>query len=228
MDEMTDIMCLSHTPSVPSVGERCMTMGYAFFWPPYSEHPFFVEPDGSRVTMDVDGNIPYLAGTKLEDACPAEQHDGPDTDNVDPDVVKMPCDAIAGGCVWEFEGGMDAPPPAQDYPPTPPGGDILEPPDSPQDTMSRPWPQTLWSEGHSPPNDQANMTVLDLCACSQSGRIMPQIEEPSNINMRVNPAHEAFPAETENNRAPEAPEGLVLFDDVTPVGTPEENQDDTG
>jgi hypothetical protein len=51
LDEMTDIMCLRHTPSVLSIGERGMTMGHAFLWPPYSEHPFFAKPDGSRVTM---------------------------------------------------------------------------------------------------------------------------------------------------------------------------------
>jgi hypothetical protein len=86
INEMEDIMCLSHTPSVLSISERCVTIGHAFFWPPYSEHPFFVEPDGSRVKMDVDGNMPYLAGKKPEDACPAEQRDGPDTDDEDPDV----------------------------------------------------------------------------------------------------------------------------------------------
>jgi hypothetical protein len=99
MGEMIDAMRLSHTPSVLSIGERSVTMGYAFFWPPYSEHPFFVKPAGSRVTMDVDGNILYLTGEKPEDACPAEQRDGPDTDNDDPDVVEMPRDAIAGRCV---------------------------------------------------------------------------------------------------------------------------------
>jgi hypothetical protein len=203
-------------------------MGYAFFWPPFSEHPFFVKPDGSRVTMDVEGNIPYLTGEKPEDACPAEQRDGPDTDNDDPDMLEMPRDATAGRCVWEFEGGVDVPPPGQDYPPTPFDGDVLEPPDSPQDAMSRPWQQTLWSEGHSPPNDQANVAVRDPSTRTQSGQITPQIEQPSNINMRDNPARERFPAETENNHAPEAPEGLGPFDDVIPFGTPEENQDDTG
>jgi hypothetical protein len=51
LDEITDIMCLTHTPSVLSIGKRCVTMGYTFFWPPFSEHPFFVKPDGGRQWM---------------------------------------------------------------------------------------------------------------------------------------------------------------------------------
>jgi hypothetical protein len=168
MGEATDVMCLthtpsvlSHTPSVLSIGERCVTLGYAFFWPPLSEHPFFVKPNESRVTMDVEGNIPYIAGEKLEDACPAEQYDGPDTDNEDPDMLEMPRNATTGRCLCEFAGGMDVPLPTQDYSPTSPDGDILEPPDSPQDTMSRPWPQTRWSEGHSPTTDHADAATND-------------------------------------------------------------------
>jgi hypothetical protein len=110
-------------------------MGYAFFWPPFSEHPFFVKPNGSRVTMDVEGDIPYLAGEKLEDACPAESSDGPDTDDEDPDMLDMPRNAAIGRCSWEFAGGMDVPPPTQDYPPTSPDADLNDPPDSPQDNV---------------------------------------------------------------------------------------------
>jgi hypothetical protein len=106
--------------------------------------------------MDVDGNVLYFTGKKLEDACPAEQRDGPDTDNDDPDVAEMPRHTATGRCVWEFEGGMDVPPPAQDYPPTPPDDATLEPPDSPQDTMSRPWPQTRWCGDHSPTDRQGS------------------------------------------------------------------------
>jgi hypothetical protein len=48
LDEMAEIMCLTNVPFVISVGERCDAMEYAFFWPPFSEHPFFVKPDGAR------------------------------------------------------------------------------------------------------------------------------------------------------------------------------------
>ena len=53
-----------------TVGKRCLEMGYAFYWPPYSESPFFVKPDGTRVVMSVENNIPYLKGGNDENACP--------------------------------------------------------------------------------------------------------------------------------------------------------------
>jgi hypothetical protein len=96
LDEMAEIMRLTNTPSVLSIGARCMTMGYAFFWPPFSDHPFFVKPDGTEVIMDVEGNIPYLTGETTDDACPSEQCDGPDTDNDDPDMANMARNPITG------------------------------------------------------------------------------------------------------------------------------------
>jgi hypothetical protein len=86
LDEMAEIMCLANTPSVFSIGKRCVTMGYAFFWPPFSDYPFFVKPDGARVIMDIEVHIPYLTGGTVESACPAEQSDGPDNDHEDPDI----------------------------------------------------------------------------------------------------------------------------------------------
>jgi hypothetical protein len=55
---------------VISIGKRCLEMGYAFYWPPYSESPFFVKPDGTRVVASVENNIPYLTGGNDENACP--------------------------------------------------------------------------------------------------------------------------------------------------------------
>jgi hypothetical protein len=70
-----------------SVSARDATMGYASFWPPFSERPFFVKPDGAEVIMDVEGNILYHTGETADNACPAEQSKGPDTDDEDPDVA---------------------------------------------------------------------------------------------------------------------------------------------
>jgi hypothetical protein len=68
---------VKHTPSVISIGERCLEMGYAFYWPPYSESPFLVEPDGAHVVMTVENNIPYLTGGNDDAACPGvEEEDG--------------------------------------------------------------------------------------------------------------------------------------------------------
>jgi hypothetical protein len=80
LDEMAEVLRGDKTPAVISIGERCLEMGYAFYWPPFSEHPIFVKPDGARVTMEVEGNIPYLAGREIDNACPAEGADGPDAD----------------------------------------------------------------------------------------------------------------------------------------------------
>jgi hypothetical protein len=88
--------------AVFSIGKRCLEMGYAFYWPPFSERPFFVKPDGSRVTMEVEGNIPYRGGREVDNACPAEGADGPDVDaEHDEDVEDMPCGPTAGRIIWE-------------------------------------------------------------------------------------------------------------------------------
>jgi hypothetical protein len=70
LDEFTEILRVRNTPSVISVGKRCVEMGYCFHWPPYSESPFFVKPDGTRVNCLVKNNIPYLEGGYDENACP--------------------------------------------------------------------------------------------------------------------------------------------------------------
>ena len=50
---------LDDTPSVLSVGKRCMKQGYGFVWPP-GDHPFMINPDGKRISLFVNGDIPYL------------------------------------------------------------------------------------------------------------------------------------------------------------------------
>jgi hypothetical protein len=50
LDEFAEILCVRNTLPVISIGKRCVEMGYCFHWPPYSESPFFVKPDGTRVT----------------------------------------------------------------------------------------------------------------------------------------------------------------------------------
>ena len=55
---------LESTPDVISVGMRCMKYGFSFIWPSGAP-PYFVLPDGRRVYLSVEGDIPYLApGTK--------------------------------------------------------------------------------------------------------------------------------------------------------------------
>ena len=45
--------------SVLSVGKRCMNQNYGFVWPPGRE-PFMIDPDGKRITLFVNGDIPYI------------------------------------------------------------------------------------------------------------------------------------------------------------------------
>ena len=50
---------LDDTPSVLSVGKRCMKQGYGFVWPP-GENPFMINPEGKRISLFVNGDTPYV------------------------------------------------------------------------------------------------------------------------------------------------------------------------
>ncbi len=47
------------TPAVLSVGARCVEMGCSFIWLP-RQNPYFVNPDGLIIRLEVHHNIPYL------------------------------------------------------------------------------------------------------------------------------------------------------------------------
>jgi hypothetical protein len=98
---MAEMLCCQNTPAVLSIGKRCPEMGYAFFRLPFSEHPFFINPDGTRTVMDVDGTIPYLAGGGEDTACPAEEDDGPGTDDEDTTMPEMPRDPVTVRRIWQ-------------------------------------------------------------------------------------------------------------------------------
>ena len=50
---------MPETPSVLSVGERCLDHGYSFHWLA-GKRPYLLLPDGRRINLHVDGKIPYL------------------------------------------------------------------------------------------------------------------------------------------------------------------------
>ena len=50
---------LGDTPSVLSIGKRCMNQKYGFVWPPGRE-PFMIDPEGKRISLFVNGDIPYV------------------------------------------------------------------------------------------------------------------------------------------------------------------------
>jgi hypothetical protein len=96
LDEMAEMLCCQNTPAVISIGKRCLEMGCAFFWPPFSERPFFIKPDRTRIFMDVESNIPYLNGGGEDTACAGEEEEGPETYDEDPNMPDMPRDPDTG------------------------------------------------------------------------------------------------------------------------------------
>ena len=50
---------LDDTPSVMSLGKRCMEEGYSFVWPS-GQMPFLITKYGSRIGLTIHDNIPYI------------------------------------------------------------------------------------------------------------------------------------------------------------------------
>ncbi|CAE7251810.1 unnamed protein product, partial [Symbiodinium natans] len=63
---------LPNTPSVLSVGQRCMEQGYDFIWKGF-QRPYFKVPGSGKVYLDVRDNVPYLKSWKEGTACPARR-----------------------------------------------------------------------------------------------------------------------------------------------------------
>merc|ERR1712020_489208 len=59
LGEEANMLVLPDTPTVLSIGRRCMEHGYGFWWEPYGM-PVLILPDGRYIILDVDGYIPYL------------------------------------------------------------------------------------------------------------------------------------------------------------------------
>jgi hypothetical protein len=56
---MVDPFVLAETPSVLSIGCRCMKMGYGIHWHPWTNR-VLVTPEGNVVSLSVERDIPYL------------------------------------------------------------------------------------------------------------------------------------------------------------------------
>ena len=59
LDEVIEAHVLESTPSIISVGKRCMDMGHSFVWTAGCK-PTLTCPPGGTVTLDVINNVPYL------------------------------------------------------------------------------------------------------------------------------------------------------------------------
>ena len=55
----TEAHVLENTPSVFSVGKRCMEQGYSFVWPA-GELPFLIDHNANKIPLSVHDNIPYV------------------------------------------------------------------------------------------------------------------------------------------------------------------------
>ena len=78
--EETSSLLLPHSPWALSLGQRCMQQGYSFTWPA-GENPYFTTSRGTRVSLIVIGNCPYIDETNNVTALPAhiqeDQHEQP-------------------------------------------------------------------------------------------------------------------------------------------------------
>jgi hypothetical protein len=55
----TNALVLEDSPSVLSLGKRCLEEGYSFVWPAHGE-PVLTRPDGRKVKLVVHQNVPML------------------------------------------------------------------------------------------------------------------------------------------------------------------------
>ena len=58
-DEISQAYVLDDTPSVMSLGKRCMEEGYSFVWPS-GKMPFMITKNGDRIDLTIHDNIPYV------------------------------------------------------------------------------------------------------------------------------------------------------------------------
>ena len=71
-NEPAEAHILEDTPSVISMGKRCVDLGYSFVWPT-GRTPFMLDPNGNIIEMTVKDYIPYVSvdqeKRKLKSSC---------------------------------------------------------------------------------------------------------------------------------------------------------------
>ena len=70
MNGSLEFVELPDTPPVCSVGKKCMQQGYGFYWPP-GQVPYFVKPDGQKLTCTLRGNVPVFSSIGNDSGHPA-------------------------------------------------------------------------------------------------------------------------------------------------------------
>ena len=56
---MSEAHVLESTPSVFSIGKRCMEQGYSFIWPA-NQLPYLIDQNANKIPLSVHDNIPYI------------------------------------------------------------------------------------------------------------------------------------------------------------------------
>ena len=98
IDEMIDAHVMQNTPSLISIGKRCMEQGYTFTWPA-GELPVLQGPGGKEIVLDVLNNVPYLPASRCNFSPPSV---GPS-----PDIPAVPAPSALPGD--EPPGSADGP-----------------------------------------------------------------------------------------------------------------------
>ena len=60
---------MPHSPSIISLGRRCMLDGYAFHWPRL-QTPYLIDPNGQRIELEVGNFVPYISSVPRNVANP--------------------------------------------------------------------------------------------------------------------------------------------------------------
>ena len=63
--ELIEAYVLENTPSLLSLGKRCMEHGYCFTWEPF-QIPRLFDPKGREIKLELINNIPYLLPTETQ------------------------------------------------------------------------------------------------------------------------------------------------------------------
>jgi hypothetical protein len=61
---------MESSPTVMSIGRRCMTLGYSFVWNGY-KNPYIVTPKGKKIKLEVVDYVPYLPISKSIPCAPS-------------------------------------------------------------------------------------------------------------------------------------------------------------
>ena len=114
--EVVSPLLLDSTPAVLSIGRRCMKDGYGFHWEPFAR-PYVITPQGCKVTLEVEGDVPYLNESAPVVVCPASGSSGSSGDvladswEIRPDGSVVRVRRIARTALFPPNGEPDIPTP---------------------------------------------------------------------------------------------------------------------